>query len=323
MAVLLIKPYVNKEQDSIGLSALGINSFPGTKKIIEIPEKHGKYLTGYDVNAYYLDALDEKEKEKEINRIKEQLEFFSNRYSSFRVDDVKITKTKEGDVEANEFYKNMLLEIGAETTILNTANPIDLVKINIIKTNARYNTDFLIAPDLRTAMESNRDYKFYIADTEADVEQEVSKRRELNKAISVLDELSSNDKTKFLLVVKYLLPTNKSYHKESDNRLYKRADDYINGIVDGEQVKNGDQFYKNFLKACNTERDELLKKVLVKYAIYLNVIRANKEKDFIYVKTGQDVGKSPDDIYKYLSNPKNTETYEDVLRDVEAEVKLI
>jgi len=183
--------------------------------------------------------------------------------------------------------------------------------------------DFLVAPDLRTAMESNRDYKFYIADTEADVEQEVSKKKELNKAISVLDELSANDKTKFLLVIKYLLPTNKSYHKESDNRLYKRADDYINGVVDGEKVKGGDQFYKNFLKACTTDRDELLKKVVVKYAIYLNVIRANREKDFIYVKTGQDLGKTPDDIYKYFSNPKNVELYEDVLRDVESEVKLI
>lgn len=323
MAVLLVKPYIDKDQDSIGLAPMGLNSFPSTKKIIEIPEKYGKYLTGFDTEAYYLDALDEKERQKEIDKIKEDVKFFNDRYSSFRVDDVKILRDKEGNVEANDFYKNMLLEIGAETTILNTANPIDLVKIKIIKTNAKYNPDFLVAPDLRTAMESNRDYKFYIADTEADVEQEVSKKRELNRAVSVLDELSANDKTKFLLVIKYLLPTNKSYHKESDNRLYKRADDYINGVVDGEKVKGGDQFYKNFLKACTVERDELLKKVLVKYAIYLNVIRSNKEKDFIYVKTGQDLGKTPEDIYKYFSNPKNTETYEDVLRDVEAEVKLI
>lgn len=323
MAVLLIKPYVDKNQDSIGLSSMGLNSFPGTKKILEIPEKYGKYVTGFDTSAYYLDALDEKERQKEIERIEADVKYFNDKYSSFRVDDVKITKDKEGEVLANDFYRNMLLEIGAETTILNTANPVDLVKIKIIKTNAKYNQDFLVAPDLRTAMESNRDYKFYIADTEADVEQEVSKKKELNKAISVLDELSANDKTKFLLVIKYLLPTNKSYHKESDNRLYKRMDDYINGVVDGERVKGGDQFYKNFLKAYTVDRDELLKKVVIKYAIYLNVIRANREKDFIYVKTGQDLGKTPDDIYKYFSNPKNVELYEDILRDVESEVKLI
>jgi len=323
MAVLLIKPYVDKDQDSIGLSSMGINSFPGTKKILEIPEKYGKYLTGFDTSAYYLDSLDEKERQKEIEKIEADIRYFNDKYSSFKVDDVKITKTKDGEVEANEFYKNMLLEIGAESTILNTANPIDLVKIRIIKTNAKYNQDFLIAPDLRTAMESNRDYKFYIADTEADVEQEVSKRRELNKAVSVLDDISADDKTKFLLVIKYLLPTNKSYSKESDNRLYKRADDYINGLVDGVPVKGGDQFYKNFIKACSTDRDELLKKVLVKYAIYLNVVRANKEKEFIYVKTGQEMGKTPDEIYKYLSNPKNTETYNEVLEDVEKEVRLL
>lgn len=323
MAVLLIKPYVNKEEDSIGLASMGLNSFPSTKKIIEIPVKYGKYVTGFDPNAYYLDSMDEKDRAKEVKKIKEDIEYFNKKYSSFKVDEVTIDKDKEGNVIANEFYLNMLLEIGAEATILNTSNPVDLVKIKIIKTNSKYNDDFLIAPDLRTAMESNRDYKFYIADTEADVEQEVSKKKEMNKAVSLLDEISADDKTKFLLVLKHLLPANKSYHKESDNRLYKRADDYINGIVDGSQVKGGDQFYKNFIKTCAMDREELLKKVLIKYAIYLNTVRSNREKEFVYIKTGQELGKNPEEIYKYLSNPKNTETFNEILKDVENEVKLI
>lgn len=33
MGVITIKPYVDHEEDKIGLAGLGLNSFPGTSKI--------------------------------------------------------------------------------------------------------------------------------------------------------------------------------------------------------------------------------------------------------------------------------------------------
>lgn len=324
MATVIIKPYIDKEKDSIGLSELNLNAFPRTSTITEIPVIYGKYLTGFDVNAFYLDKLDDKAKEKEKKAIQAKVKDFNSKYPYFAVDDVEVVKLPNGDYKANPFYRDMLLELKAELTVLNSDDPEDQIKIEIVKINAKYNPDFDVAPDLITARESNRSYKFYIANADRDVDQEVTKKKEMNKAISLLDDVSENDKERFLLIIKYLLPANKGLNLESGNRLYKRADDYINGIVDGEKVKGGDTFYRNFIKTCDADRNELFNKVLIKYAIMTNVIRNNgKTKEFEFTKTHQELGKTPEDIFRYLTNPKNMDLLNEIKADVSQETKLI
>ena len=325
MATIIIKPYIDKDRDTIGLSELGMNSFPRTSTITEVPIIFGKFLTGFDTNAFYLERIqDEKQKQKEIKSIEQKVKDFNAKYPYFKVDDVVVNKLPDGTIVANPFYRDMLLELKAEMTILNSENPEDQVKIEIIKTNAKHNPDFDVAPDLVTARESNRQYKFYISNADVDVEHEVIKKKEMNKAITLLDTISSEDKERFLLVVKHLLPANKGLSTESDMRLYKRADDYINGIIDGEKAKGGETFYRNFIKVCEMDRDELFNKVLIKYAIMTNVIRFNtKTKEFEYSITHQELGKTPEDILVYLTKPKNMDLLKDIKTEVLKEVKII
>lgn len=324
MATMIIKPYIDRDKDTIGLSELNLNSFPRTSTTTEVPIVYGKYLTGFDPNVFYLDKLDEKTKEKEKKAIQAKIKDFNSKYPYFKVDEVVVERKPDGTLVANPFYRDMLLEIKAEMTVLNSDDPEDQVKMEIIKTNAKYNPDFDIAPDLATARESNKNYKFYISNADRDVDQEVTKKKEMNKAISLLDDLSENDKDRFLLILKYLLPANKGLNSESSNRLYKRADDYINGIVDGEKVKNGDLFYKNFIKTTEIDREELFAKVLIKYAIMTNVIRNNsKTKEFEYTKTHQDLGKTPEDIYRYITSPKNMDLFNEIKNEVQQETKIV
>jgi len=324
MAKFIVKPYMDRSRDSIGLTEYGFDAFPGSKTYIEVPLLFGKYLTGFDVNAFYLEKMDDKAKEKEKKAISAKVKDLNSKYPSFKVDDVLVEDDGQGNIKANPFYRDMVLELQSDMTIFNTDNPEDLVKIEIIKINATHNPEFEVAPDLTTAKESNKKYKYYIVNADRDVEQEVSKRRELNKAVSILDELSSNEKEKFLLVIKYLLPANKAYSTESDNRLYKRADDYINGIVEGEKVKGGELFHKNFIKASETAREELYIKVLIKYAIMTNIIRLNsKTKEFEYVKTSQELGKTMEDVYRYLSDVKNIDLLNNIKTDTLAETKIV
>lgn len=324
MATMIIKPYIDRDKDTIGLSELNLNSFPRTSTTTEVPIVYGKYLTGFDPNAFYLDKLDEKTKEKEKKAIQAKIKDFNSKYPYFKVDEVVVERKPDGAIVANPFYRDMLLEIKAEMTVLNSDDPEDQVKMEIIKTNAKYNPDFDIAPDLATARESNKNYKFYISNADRDVDQEVTKKKEMNKAISLLDDLSENDKDRFLLILKYLLPANKGLNSESSNRLYKRVDDYINGIVEGEKVKNGDLFYKNFIKTTEIDREELFAKVLIKYAIMTNVIRNNsKTKEFEYTKTHQDLGKTPEDIYRYITSPKNMDLFNEIKNEVQQETKIV
>ena len=325
MATMIIKPYVDKEKDTIGLSDLGLNSFPRTSTTTEVPIIYGKYLTGFDKNAFYLDFIqDEKLKAKEIKTIEQKVKDFNAKYPHFRVDDVVVERLPDGSVKANPFYMEMLIELKAEMTILNSDNPEHQVMMEIIKVNAKYNPSFDVAPDLTAARESNRSYKFYISNTERDVENEVIKKKELNKAITLFDTISADDKERFLLVVKHLLPANKGLSTESDMRLYKRADDYINGIIDGEKAKGGETFYRNFIKVCEMDRDVLYNKVLIKYAIMTNIIRFNsKTKDFEYATTSQELGKTPEDIFNYLTQPKNMSILKEIDGEVKREVKIL
>ena len=324
MATMLIKPFIRRDKDSIGLSDLNLNAFPGTSVFTEIPIRFGKYITGFDPNAFYLDNMDEKKKAKEKKAIEDKIKEFDLKYPHFDVGNIRVETLPDGSYKANQFYRDLEIEFPAEMTILNTEIPVDLIKIEIIKTNAKYNTDFDVAPDLTTAQESNRQYKYYIVDADRDVEQSVTKKKELNKAITLLDTVSSEDKERFLLIIKFLLPANKGISTESEMRLYKRADDYINGIIDGEKVRDGENFYKNFIKACEIDRTELFNKVLIKYAIMSNVITFNgKTKDFEFANTNQELGKTPEDIYRYLTTPKNMSILEEIKTEVQREVKII
>lgn len=325
MATLTVKPFLTKEKDSIGLSDYGFQAFPGSKTYLEVPVIYGKYLTGFDINAFYLDKLDDKAKEKEIKSIKKKIEDFNKKFPHFKVDDVKAPQNPEdSNIKPNPFYADMVLELKSDITVFDTNDPEGLVKIEIIKTNAKHNPFFEIAPDLVTAKESNREYKYYIVNADRDVEEEVSYKKELNKATSTLDTLSSTDRDKFILVIKYLLPANRGYNSESEMRLYKRADDYINGIIEGEKVRGGENNHKNFLKVAEMSKEELLNKVMIKYAILTNVIRFNsKSKEFEYSKTQQELGKVPEDIYDYLTNPKNMELLKDIKEETQNEIRLI
>ncbi|MCA9495454.1 MAG: hypothetical protein KC589_00795 [Nanoarchaeota archaeon] len=328
MATFKVKPFLSAEKDTIGLKEYGLKAFPGTKTIIEVPIIYDKYLTGFDPDAFYLEQMGEKEKKKEQDNIKAKVKEFDRKYPSFRVGDVAIQNIllPNGSYEyrSNPFYANMVLELNSDLTILNTEDPESLVKIDIIKTNAKYNPHFDIAPDLRTAQESNRNYKYYIDNAETDIEHEVSAKKIINKAIGILDDLSANNKEKFILVVKFLLPTNKSYNFETENRLYKRADDYINGIIEGEKVKGGETFYNNFIQASEMEIDELYTKVVIKYAILTNIIRLNtKSKEFEYSKTLQEMGKTPEEVYRFLTNPKNLEVKKEITIDTKSEIRIV
>lgn len=80
--------------------------------------------------------------------------------------------------------------------------------------------------------------------------------------------------------------------------------------------------YKHFIKASSLDRDELIKKVVIKYAIYLNIIRVNRDKEFAYVKNGQLLGKTPEEVYQFLSIAKNADTYKAIYDDVDNEIKV-
>lgn len=312
MAVVTVKPYVDKEINPIGLAGLGYNSFPGTKKIFQVPIKNGRFLTGYDEKAPYLSSLDVKEREKEVKRIREECKEFKDLYPHMDICNCAAD---------NEFYQNLTIELSAGNNYFDTNSIHDRVKINIIKAGANYSGDSLVASDFEEAATSNKDYMYFVSDAELDIETEVGLSKKRNKAVAMLDTIE--DKTsEMLLVAKYLLKPNKALNALTANGLYQKLDDFIKGKVDGETSKESKNNHEVFVKALKLDKQERIAKVVIKYGIYLNVIRQRADKEFIYAKTGNELGKTPEAIFLFLTNLKNADLFAEIKQDVDSELKI-
>lgn len=312
MATVTVKPYVDREEDKIGLAGLGLNAFPGTKKIFQIPIKSGRFLTGFDEKAAYLSNLEPKEREKEIKRIKSECKEFAELYPHLPICDCAAT---------NDYYRNMVIELGASNNYFDTNTLEDRIKLTIIRTGARWAGDSFVASNFEEAATSNKDYMYYISDPELDIETEVSLNKKRNKAIGALDKME-DDSSEMLLLAKYLFKPSKALNPLTKNGLYKKLDDFIKGIVDGEPSKEAKINHEIFIKATKIPKEEIITKVVIKYGIYQGVIRQRADKEYIYTKTGNELGKTPEEVYLFLSNLSNTDIFAKIKEDVDSELKI-
>lgn len=312
MGVITIKPYVDHEEDKIGLAGLGLNSFPGTSKIFQVPVKNGRFLTGFDEQAAYLSTLPEKEREKEKKRIKDRCKELKNLYPHYDICDCSTE---------NEFYSKMMIEIGASNTYFDTNNILDEVKLSIIKTAAKYSSDSFVAANFEEAATSNKDYLYFISDAALDIETEVTLRKKRNKATALLDSIE-DDNSQMRLIIKYLLKASKKYDSYTNSQLYNVLDEFIKGKVDGELMEGSKNSHEIFTKAMKIPKEELLAKVVIKYGIDTNVIRQRSDKEFIYTKTGNELGKTPEEIFNFLTTLSNMDIYMQIKEDVSEKTKL-
>lgn len=312
MAVITVKPYLDPEEDKIGLIGLGLNAFPGTKKVFQVPVKNGRFLTGFDEKAAYLSYLPEKEREKETKRIKARCKELEALYPHFKICDCSLE---------NEFYNNMLIELEASNSYFDSNNIMDEVKLSIIKTAAKYSSDSFVALNFEEAATSNKDYLYFISDAELDVETEVTLKKKRNKAVALLDEIE-DDSTQMRLIIKYLFKPSKQFDTLKSTSLYKKLDDFIQGIVEGEVTKEGKNNHEIFTKVIKMDKSELIAKVVIKYAIYLNIIRQRPDKEYFYTKTGHEFGKTPEEIYNFLTEIRNMDVYNQIKDDVSTETKI-
>lgn len=312
MAVITVKPYLDPEEDRIGLIGLGLNRFPGTKIIFQVPIKNGRFLTGFDEKAAYLSYLTPKDKEKEIKRIQSRCKELESLYPHFEICNCSVD---------NPFYANMTIELEPANTYFDTNNVMDEIKLSIIKTGAKYSSDSFVAGNFEEAVTSNKDYMYYISDAELDVETEVNLTKKRNKAVALLDEIEDNP-AEMRLVLKYLMKPGKQYDDLKSSGLYKKLDDFIKGLVEGETVKEGKMNHEIFTRTMKMDKSEIIAKVVIKYGIHLNIIRQRADKEFFYSKTGHELGKTPEEIFLFLTAIKNADVYNQIKDDVSAETKI-
>jgi hypothetical protein len=314
MSTITVKPYIDKSMDDgIGLSSLGLNSFPNTSKKFQVPIKNGKFLTGFDPDASYLSTLDTKEKAKEIANIKAKCKEFDAMYPHLKICDCSLS---------NEFYSKMMIDLKSGSNYFNTENIIDQVKISIIRTGAKYSNDSYVAATFQEADTSNKDYFYFISDPELDIVTQVDNKKRRNKAVQLLTSIEDSI-SDLRLYSKFLLRPSKAINTLKSDALYAKLDDFIEGVVDGVTSKDYKDNFETFSKAFKLDKQEVFTKVVIKYAMFFNIIRQRSDKEYTYVKTGNELGKTPKELYTFLTNLKNQEIYEQIKHDVNTEMPIL
>jgi len=276
MAIGKISPIKKVYTDSINtleqqLSKNGFSRAPGTSEtFFPYKESSGKYRTGLDVDAPYLQRLSEESRKVEIDRIikdKDRMEKslgipglldptspFYNFASS-----PEVLKRKFGaDLKVGP------VKLGNREEIFDTTDVMREIEWNWIKVHPR------IAPS-KEAYEKGQasaETKYYLVDEETEQREVYTKKREINKAIVAFEELSPTKKKQIARLMG--LPVTEDTREETVYNL-------LDGILKKTEFSSGQnkgyspvRLFNDLLKTT----DAMLKvKDLVEQALTFNIYR--------------------------------------------------
>jgi len=283
------------------LSKNGYYRFPGTTQtFLPYKELSGKYRTGLDPTASYLDKMPKDQKDAEVERItedKKRLEdalgvpgilnptsLFWNFAASPELlkqkfgTDLKISPVKLGN---NEQY-------------FDTSNVMNEITFNWIKVHPG------IAPSLEQYKQGAvpADVKYYVVDDEAENKQTYSRKKEINKATVEFDGLSPTKRKQIARLMG--LPVTESTTEEVAYNL-------MDSLLKETEFKSGSfkglAPVKLFMDLIKTDDSRLKVKDLVKQAITHSIYRFGQGGKLM--EGTLTVAQTEDDMVKFLLDEKN------------------
>ena len=284
------------------LEKYNMTRFPGTlNRKVPYREKDGRYRTGLDPTADYIAKLPENEREQEVTRVTALLEKAQHLYG------------EEMDLgPRSDFYQKMTSDgMGtperASIAILRDGDNlynIDIPEDLVIFAYLRCHPD--IAPSM-DAVNSGKYPKatYFVNDDEVEDKVSSTRKRSINKAISILDTLSTQ---KMKRIGRQLgLPFTDD---TTENSVYVALDNFIKSSEDSKKKQNAELFI-NF---SEMKDENLIIRDTIKEAFLYNVLRKNKEG---HIMRGRNTfSASEEDAVVYLTNPENLDDYTTIQEEI-------
>lgn len=260
-----------------GLHKYNRSKMPKTGDFLSPAIDNGRAITGIDEESIEINRiqdLDLREQTKSKTKaLRESLEKMTNK-------DLSATST---------FWEGFGVAISSDDSlILNKSNALDVIRYHMLIANG------YAAPDKdSTGHPKYRNAKYFCFVEERANDEEISTQMSRDKARSELVKLSE-DEDKMLLIGQYL-EGDKYKTGMKQKTLYKMLSDFINDAKEPDNLKR-------FVKAVNTNIDDLQFKIIVDRAIKKKVIRYSKDG---YYQRGQvTLGKNPLQVYENLKKPE-------------------
>jgi hypothetical protein len=259
-------------------------------------EANGKYRTGLDPDAAYLQSWPEEERQAEIERIKEtkaRLEDVTGIDLSPRSPYYNFAK---GDANGNRVVP---IKLGTKAEFFNMDDPIQEITWNWLRVHPT------IAPSLQayqTGQVHQQIVEYYVADDNVEDAVTFKKKQALNKAIIKLDELNEVPEKLRQIARLMGLPA-------SENVKQMTVYNMIDNLLKSGEFQTGDYKGSNpvtvFMELCKLTEERAHVRDIVNEAIKANIYRI-RNNGKIY-EGENEVAQTKDQLVNYLLEDKNQE----------------
>lgn len=315
-----IKPYVDKNQENMGLEAYGYAVFPGThhEEQLAAIERNGviRYITGLDEFAPEVqNTTDEETKEAIIYNIRCVVSHLEKMLATnvLKLDDEDFwSKVKLLKPDNHEFWGKITIRCGNDPLMLDPGkDPYDLIKFMAIEAGGFD----LVAKSFEDATAMPVPPKFYLDKEIHTVSNRTNYKKLRNKAIGLLDGMYDKNLKKLMYVTKVIDSNSITYkvHTPPDV-LYDVLDDYING--EGIET-NKNKAAQHFIEVTKLNMETLKLKALVKDASFYKVISLKPDGMLYHTATTTMLGRNVSDVVEYLKSPLNEDVLVKLLDEIE------
>jgi hypothetical protein len=315
-----VKPYVDPNKENMGLEDYGMAIFPGTYQEEQLAaiERNGvvRYITGLDEFAPEVQNIRDKEqKDAVVYNIRSIVAHLEKMLATnvIKVDDEDFwAKVKLLRPDNHEFWGKISLRIGNEPTFLQPGeDPYDLIKFVSIEAGGFD----LVGKSFEDAMAQAVAPRFFLDKEVHTVSTRTTYKRLRNKAIGLLDTISTKNSKKLLYLTKVIDSNSSTYKAHTAiDIMYDVCDDYINGLG---IEPNKSKAAEHFIEIAGLDMETLKLKALVKDATFYKVISLKVDGMLYHTATQTMLGRNVSDVVLYLKNPLNEDVLIKLLDEIE------
>lgn len=196
--------------------------------------------------------------------------------------------------KGKEVLANHSITVNSGVNSLNLDDPSDLFNYYLIKSKFG-----IVAPTYDDAMNPMSNYKFYIANDAEEQKTKVTKKERMLEASAELLMLKKKEPKRLIYLAKFILPNH--YSVGTLEQAFLNMTEYVEGKI----IPLTEKPFEKFLDATEIPNEELMIRVDIKDAVRYGIIRRNKKGVFFNHLTGNEIGRTEDEMFFYLSQPQN------------------
>ena len=314
-----ILPYIDANQDNMGLQKYNLSIFPGTKHTEDLAaiERNGvvRYITGLDEFAPEVMNIRDPELRDSVKyNIRCIVSHCEKLLAANAIDpDDPDFWSKVEILKPNNtaFWGKVQLSVSNEPLVLEPAKDVhDLIKLMAIEAGGFD----IVAKSYEDARNRNK-AKWYLDKSNVSVTNRTSLIRARNQALAKLEKLYTENPTKLLYVAKILDSNSMSYKpKTPPDVLYEALDKYIKGLG-GERSE--EKASEMFNKTAEEEMGILKLRAVIKDACFMQIIVPKADGGMYHMASNSRLGRNISDVVLFLNNPINQDLMRQVLGEVE------